>query len=90
MIDINLYYHLLKAYLKLNDFPNTPIGFKTFCLCHKHIFTGIRNARVFPDPVLAAPNTSFPLSASPIDSLCISVGEANLAILKPKNKYQYK
>jgi hypothetical protein len=33
------------------------------------LHTGTRNANVFPEPVLAAPSTSFPCKASPIDSL---------------------
>ncbi|KFM64673.1 hypothetical protein X975_02972, partial [Stegodyphus mimosarum] len=31
-------------------------------------------ARVFPDPVLAAPKISCPFKAKPMDSFCISVG----------------
>ena len=37
-------------------------------------FTGIRNARVFPLPVFAAPKTSRPFNPKNIDSRCISVG----------------
>jgi hypothetical protein len=35
----------------------------------EELHTGTRNANVFPEPVLAAPSTSFPCKASPIDSL---------------------
>jgi len=48
------------------------------------LLTGTRNANVFPEPVLAAPSTSFPCKASPIDSLWMSVGVENLQILKPE------
>lgn len=34
---------------------------------------GIRNARVFPDPVLAAPSTSFPASSGGIAFSCTGV-----------------
>jgi len=38
------------------------------------LFTaGIRNAKVFPDPVLAAPKTSFPANKGGIALVCMGV-----------------
>ena len=37
--------------------------------------TGIENAAVFPDPVLARANTSFPANANGIAFSCINVGD---------------
>ena len=48
--------------------------------------TGIKNASVLPDPVLAAPRTSHPLKASMIPSLCISVGDVYFALSRPGKK----
>jgi len=40
-------------------------------------------ASVFPEPVLAAPSMSLPLTARPMDSRCMSVGFSNLALASP-------
>lgn len=53
-------------------------------LIFKDDLTGMRNARVFPDPVLAAPRMSCPCRASPMDSLWISVGVVNFAFWSPE------
>ena len=46
--------------------------------------TGIRNASVFPEPVIAAPRISWPCNATPIASRWISVGVVKPAFIKPK------
>ena len=48
--------------------------------------TGIKKAKVFPDPVLAAAKTSIPLSASAIPSFWISVGFVNPASASPEEE----
>lgn len=45
--------------------------------------TGIRNARVLPDPVLAAPRTSLPARACGSTALCTAVGWVNPAAASP-------
>lgn len=47
------------------------------------IFTGIRNASVFPDPVFAPASTSQPRSAGKMADLWISVGSPYLASSSP-------
>ena len=46
--------------------------------------SGMTKARVFPDPVLAAPNTSLPESENGSDSLCTVVGTRKPESLRPR------
>ena len=49
---------------------------------HEH--TGIRNASVFPEPVIAAPRISWPCNATPIASRWMSVGVLKSALTRPE------
>lgn len=59
----------LLAWYSKRDAPFLGLNFRR---CRSST-AGIRNAKVFPEPVRAAPNTSFPASNGGIDLACTGV-----------------
>ncbi|KAA6424160.1 MAG: hypothetical protein FRX49_06119 [Trebouxia sp. A1-2] len=64
--------HLLTCGEEHNDLGAQRVGKTTGRL------TGIKNAKVFPEPVLAAPKISLPHKACGKDARCIAVSWVNL------------